>query len=284
MLITGATGGIGEAICKMLVERGALLTAISSSTERLEGLAAKLGTAITPIVADLSDAASVETLSQGLTQMEAFDYVVLNAGVVMPAPLAEANTHDLDRQVSINLSSNLHIISAVLKRMIPANRGHIIATVSTGGLIALENYTAYSATKFGMRGALWSLHGEVKRHGIDVSGLYLSAIDTEMLHDEARDPNGSPLNFMGSITSPEKVAAKVLSVIKRPRLEAYLPYSDGLSARLAALKPSFVQRLLPAMNWLGERGRRKFVAKSGLEPEIDLRDEASTSSKTEVKL
>jgi 2-dehydro-3-deoxy-L-rhamnonate dehydrogenase (NAD+) len=107
---------------------------------------------------------------------------------------------------------------------------------------------------------------ELKPYGVKVSGILPAAIETPMLDYESRHSSGSPLNFIGKISSSERVAEAVLKGIETGKVEIYVPYGDSVSGRLAAAFPAAMVRLLPPVERFGERGRRRYLRRRGLSP------------------
>jgi short-subunit dehydrogenase len=142
--------------------------------------------------------------------------------------------------------------------MLQRGSGHIVNTVSMGGITPLKGGAAYVASKFGLRGFLSALYSELKPLGIKVSGIYPSGVDTAMLRYEATH-GGSLLNFV----STPQTSADVLKAFNRAlsggKLEVYVPYSDSLLARAIALFPSLLDRLYPVLEWFGRRGLSKYL-------------------------
>ncbi len=91
--------------------------------------------------------------------------------------------------------------------------------------------------------------------------MYCSAVDTPMLHEEARNPYGSPLNFMGKVSSPQEVVTRALKAIEKPQLEIYLPYGDSWTARILSFFPRLLMKLQPVFISSGEKGRKKYLQK-----------------------
>lgn len=88
-------------------------------------------------------------------------------------------------------------------------------------------------------------------------------VDTAMLRHEAAG-GGSPLNFLGTPMPPERVADAVLDAVtgRRRRVERDLPRGEGVLVRVASLTPGVSRRVLPLLTGLGERGRRRYLARS----------------------
>ncbi|MEM7279669.1 MAG: SDR family oxidoreductase, partial [Pseudomonadota bacterium] len=117
----------------------------------------------------------------------------------------------------------------------------------------------YSATKFALRGFLASLQAELKTSGIHVSGIYPGAIDTPMLRYEAQE-GGSALNFIAPPATPEEVTKAFFKLLKRPKLEVYVPHSGSLSARFfAGVLPAIANKMIPGLERKGEKGRQRYL-------------------------
>ena len=262
-VVTGATGGIGGAFARRLHAEGFKLLLVGRRAERLSELETELsGSEAFPC--NLADRAETMRLCDRIRELGAeLDTVVANAGTVSPGPLASKAIEEVEEVVDVALYGSVRVIHAALPAMLERGSGTIIANVSLGGIIALENYTGYSIAKFGMRGFLWSLWSELQGKGVDVIGIYTGAVDTDMLRKEARHSYGSPLNFMGTPMKAEAVVDAALKARGTNRLEVHLPYSDSLLSRVLAWKPRWLGRIAPRLVASGEKGRKRYLASLG---------------------
>lgn len=261
-LVTGACGGIGSEIARRLHRLGYQLLLIDLNGDALAQLSSELGEARF-VVANLSLKSDLASLR---AQIEApafhVDVAFINAGVIFPGDLVEMTPHQIDLQMDVNLNSAIHLIQSCARIMKSRKTGHIIATVSVGGVLALKGSAVYSASKFGLRGLLAGLRDELSEFGVRVSGIYPSGVDTKMLRHEA-EQGGSALNFVSEPQTVQAVGDAFERALKTGKLEVYVPYFDGLLARCLALVPSVVSCLYPVLQWLGEKGRQKYLAKIG---------------------
>lgn len=258
-LITGAGSGIGAAVAKRLDQAGYSLIISGSNPSKLQVLAESLEGSPVIEVADLTSREDVKKLSDKLKHKHpALALAFINAGTIEIGSFADRAPDTIDREIDINLRSALHLIQACIPGMQQQRSGHIIATSSVGGTFALRGSSVYSATKFALRGFLSALQQELIVHNIKVSGIYPGAIDTPMLRYEALN-GGSPLNFLHEPKPVSDVADGFIRTLKTGQLETYIPYSDGISARLIGMFPWIIPRLLPLLEKAGERGRRKFI-------------------------
>lgn len=184
-LLTGAGSGIGAALATRLRDRGDDLVLLARSEARAEQLAAEHPGART-VVADL---ARPETL-ESLVLPERLDSVVHAAGVVGLGPVAELATSAWTEQVAVNL-----VAPAVLTRVaIPALRaghGTVVLVNSGAGLFAHPQWSAYAATKHGLRALADALRAEEAEHGVRVTSVYpgrtATAMQAEVHRQEGRD-------------------------------------------------------------------------------------------------
>jgi len=263
-LVTGAAGGIGLEVAQRLAAAGYTVLAAERDDELAQMASRRIGRGSVPVAADLADATAVDALCGRIESEwgDALDVCFLNAGIIIPSDVVDTSAEEIDLQLQVMLTSAIKLARSAASVMQPRGTGSIVATVSMGGVLAMPGSATYSAAKAGLRAFLAALHLELRSSGVRVGGVYPSAVDTQMLQHEARH-GGSPLNFAGAISSVTDVADGVEKVMRTGRLEVFVPTSDGLLARLLQATPRLVPYLLPPANWLGERGRRRYLAKIG---------------------
>ncbi len=172
-LITGAGSGIGAAVADLLAARGDDLMLLARTAERAAELGDRYPGAQT-FVADLADPASIQ-----VPDLDRLDSVLHVAGVVDLAPVADQAVPELREQIDVNL-----VAPAVLTRLVlPAirrARGTVVFVNSSAGLTASPTWSAYAASKFGLRGFADSLRAEEIEHGVRVSTVFPSRTATPM--------------------------------------------------------------------------------------------------------
>lgn len=264
-LVTGAAGGIGQAVCARLAARGHTLICV----ERDEALAGKAalaaGAGAIPVSCDLTDPDAVALLCARIEGewADRLDLVLLNAGVVVPVDAVDASAAQLRLQLDVMLVSAVEVAASAARIMKARDRGHILATVSMGGIIALPGSAAYSAAKAGLRAYLAALSAELRGTSVAVSGIYPSAVDTPMLLHEATH-DGSLLNFLGRVSTADDVADVFERALRKRRLEHYLPYSDSILCRVLETFPWLVPPMLGPAEAIGRRGRAKYLGRKGI--------------------
>ena len=217
-LITGAGSGIGEAAARSLRDRGDRLLLLSRSEERAAQLAVEFPDADT-IVADLADPAGLEQVLTRANLPDRLDSLLHVAGAVELSAVAALPVGQLRVQLDVNL-----VAPAVLTRAcLPALRraqGTVVFVNSTSGLRANPAWSAYAASKFGLRGFADALRAEEAEYGVRVTSVFPSRTATPM-QEKVHGQEGKDYDASDWIT-PETVADAIVHVLDVPP-EATIP-------------------------------------------------------------
>ncbi|MFV8241636.1 SDR family oxidoreductase [Mycolicibacterium peregrinum] len=234
-LITGAASGIGRATALALAARGAELYL----TDRDEvGLAqtvadAKALGAEVPAhrALDISDYDQVAAFAADIHAAHASMDVVMNIAGVSAWGTVDQLTHQHWRSmIDVNLMGPIHVIETFLPPMVQARRGgHLVNVSSAAGIVALPWHSAYSASKYGLRGLSEVLRFDLARHRIGVSVVVPGAVKTGLVQTvqiagvDREDPNVQKWvdRFAGHAISAEKAADKILAGMTRNRFLIY---------------------------------------------------------------
>lgn len=213
-LLTGAGSGIGAALADVLHARGDDLVLVARSEQRARDLATSYDGART-LVADLSDVASLAALDLP----DSLDSVVHAAGVVDLGTVAELTAEHWREQLEVNLLAPAELTRLALPAL-RAARGTVVFVNSGAGLHAHPEWSAYAASKHGLRALADSLRGEEREHGVRVTTVYPGRTATPMqakVHDqEGKEYDG------GDWIRAETVAAAIRHVLDLPR-DATIP-------------------------------------------------------------
>lgn len=232
VLLTGATGGIGQAIARALAAQGVQLIITARRADLLNTLAREVhGWTVT---CDLAEREDVRQLA-AVAESEAVDVLVANAALPASGLLTELTGEEVDRILEVNLRAPIALAHALAPGMIARGRGHMVFISSLAGKAASPASSLYSATKFGLRGFALGLRADLHDHGVGVSVVLPGFIrDAGMFADAGVDlPPG-----VGTRT-PQDVAAGVIRAIDDNRAEvAVAPLGLRLGATFAAVAPS----------------------------------------------
>ncbi|MEP2707513.1 MAG: 3-oxoacyl-[acyl-carrier-protein] reductase [Roseibium sp.] len=180
-LVTGATGGIGEAIARTLHAQGATVCLSGTRAEKLEALASDLGGRAYVTPANLSDRDAVAALLPTAEEkMGTVDILVNNAGITRDNIFMRMKDDEWDQVLEVNLTSGFHLCRAAIKGMMKRRTGRIIGITSVVGVTGNPGQTNYAAAKAGMIGMYKSLAREVASRKITVNAIAPGFIETAM--------------------------------------------------------------------------------------------------------
>lgn len=189
ILVTGASGGIGEALVRHLCQLSADVHAVARREDRLTALSAETGCTIHAL--DLHDRQMMESVVKRADP----DILVCNAGGNFDGSIGNATEAEIDDLVDLNLSSALHLVRLALPTMKRRNRGHLVFVGSIAGNHALTGGNAvYHATKAGIRALADQLRVDLCGYRIRVTeiapGRTRTGIFAKTIGDEAKARKG----------------------------------------------------------------------------------------------
>lgn len=181
-LVTGATGGIGEAIAKALHAQGAHVVLSGTREAVLKERAAELGARTSTVTANLSDAAAVDGLIEAAEAAAGapIDILVANAGITRDGLLLRMKDDDWAEVIKVNLESYFRLSRAAAKGMMRRRHGRIIGITSIVGVMGNPGQANYAASKAGMIGFSKALAQEVATRGITVNCVAPGMIESPM--------------------------------------------------------------------------------------------------------
>ncbi len=236
-LLTGATGGLGQAIGKALADRGAKLILSSRKAQELEQLAAELpGEGHRFLVADLAEPGAAEQLA---AQAGEVDLLVANAGLPGAGWLTDFSAEEVGRALRVNLEGPMLLARALYPAMIARGAGHLVFVSSLAGKAASPRTSIYNATKFGLRGFALALRSDIGPQGVGVSLVSPGFIrDAGMFADSgAKTPPG-----FGTATSAD-VGSAVVKAVESNKVEIVVaPLVDRVAAHFSMVSPSIAVR------------------------------------------
>ena len=255
-IITGGSSGIGKAIAKLLASQGANISLVARNTTKLKSAKKEIETAainpeqsIITIAADVANREEAEEAIQAaIAQLSSPNILITSAGIAHPGYFQELPLEIFERTIAVNYFGSLYCIKAALPSMIEQRKGHIVLISSGAGLIGIYGYTAYSASKFAIRGLAESLRGEIKKFGINLSIVYPPDTDTPQLEEEnkIKSLETKTITAAAKTWKPEDVASEVVKGIEKKSFAI----APGLEMNFLA---RFHSLLLPQIHWYFER-------------------------------
>lgn len=212
VLLTGASGGLGQAIARELHSRGATLLLTGRRADALEELQSELGERAETIPADLADPEQSRTLVE---RAGAVDVLVANAGLPASGRLRTFSPEEIDRALDVNLRSPMQLARALAPGMVERGSGHVVFVSSLSGKVATAGASVYCATKFGLRGFGSALRQELHGTGVGVTTVFPGFIREAGMWADSRQK----LPGWIRLRSPEQVAAAVREGIEEDRAE-----------------------------------------------------------------
>jgi NADP-dependent 3-hydroxy acid dehydrogenase YdfG len=207
-LVTGASGGIGAAVARVMAPGYDLLLG-GRDTEALEALAAELPGA-RPWPVELTDSAAVAEAAAGILRL---DMLVHSAGVGTLGTVADTPAGAWRHQFEVNVVAVAELTRLLLPAL-RAARGRVVLLNSGAGLEAPPGWAAYSASKFALRAFADALRAEAAEHGVRVTSVHPGRVATAMQRAVAAQSGTEyrPADYL----RPESVAGAVLLAVTAP--------------------------------------------------------------------
>ena len=206
VLLTGATGGIGQALAVEFADRGGEMVLTGRRADVLEPLAEQVGGRAIP--ANLADRASVEELLDAAGEV---DVLVANAALPATGLVSDYSLDEIDRALEVNLRVPIVMAKLAGARMVARRRGHLVFISSLAGKAASGRASLYNATKFGMRGFAIALREDMRSHNVGVSTVFPGFIrDAGMFAD-----SGATLPRGIGTRTPQDVARATARAVER---------------------------------------------------------------------
>lgn len=215
MLLSGATGGLGQAIAEQLAGQGARLVLSSRRGNALQELARSLPGGPERhevLVADLAKPGAAQTLARDADDLDA---LVANAALPGVGAIERIGEEELVRTLRVNLEAPILMSRELAPKLIEKGEGHLVFISSLNGKVGTPRTAVYCTTKFGLRGFALALREDLHPKGVGVSVVSPGFVrEAGMFHDSGVQPPPG----LGT-TTPEKVGKAVVRAIRKNRSE-----------------------------------------------------------------
>lgn len=242
VLITGASGGIGEFISRKLVDAGANLIAVGHQLEPLQTLVDSLAGDHSSVCADLMSAEGIQAVVNEVNRRGGVDILINNAGVAQFGMIEQQSVNALSAQINVNLLAPMLLTQALLPILKQSDSPAIVNMGSTFGSIGYSGFSAYCASKFGLRGFTEALRRELADTSIRLFYLAPRATKTPINNEQVVAMNQELGNKMDE---PEVVAQHLLKLLQQDKARIrYIGWPEKLFVFINSILPQIVDRAL----------------------------------------
>ncbi len=228
--ITGGARGIGKATATALVRKGCRVAIGDLELELAEQTAAGLGGGTIALPLDVTDRGSfAKFLEETERQLGPVDVVINNAGIMPVTALVDESDASIKRQLDINIYGVIVGTQLAIERMRPRGSGHIVNIASQAGKTAIPGIATYSGTKHAVVGICEAVKAELRGSGVEVHCVMPTVVNTELTA-------GVGQKLIKPVEA-EDVANEIVDALELGRFDVYVPKSNAVMTRFAALLP-----------------------------------------------
>ena len=241
ILLTGASGGIGQALVEGLCAEGAKLLLAGRQADALSALSRRFPGQVAVVQADLRTHEGRDAVEAAVRRLGGVNCLVNAAGVNQFALLERQDEDAIADLLAMNVTATMQLTRRMLPWLRQAQSALVVNVGSTFGSIGYPGFAAYCASKFAIRGFSEALRRELADSRIKVLYVAPRATHTAM--------NAAPVVAMNdelnvAMDPPREVAAQIIEAIRREREELYLGWPEKLFVKLNGLWPRIVDQAL----------------------------------------
>jgi len=242
-VVTGASSGIGAASASALARNGWRVVLVARRPDRLDKLATAItaagGEALTEAL-DAADGAAVDAMAGRVRAAWGSPSLIVNsAGAGIWRFLEETTAREIDSMIGAPYLAAAHTTRAFIGDMIAAGRGLVIHIGSPASVIPWPGATAYTATRWALRGLHEALHQDLRGTGVSTSLAYFGEVSSDYFKVNPGSQEHIPsLGSWIPVSTPESCAEVILGIVRRPRPVVYHPFALRLMAWTATLAPA----------------------------------------------
>ncbi|GGO77350.1 SDR family oxidoreductase [Nocardioides deserti] len=234
VIVTGGARGIGKATVERFARQGAKVAIGDRDVDLAELVAAPYGDRVKAASLDVTDPESWRTFLDEVSVLGPFDVLVNNAGIMPLGSVLKEPDGVAKAIVDVNLHGVIFGTKAVAPGMVDRGRGHIVNVASAVGRLAVADGATYSASKFAAVGFSEAVRSELRPHGIDVTVVLPTVVQTELAAGVPAAKGVKPV-------TADDVAKVIEQAVRSPKAEMWVPrWSQGL-VKVTSLLPRKVQ-------------------------------------------
>lgn len=234
VIVTGGARGIGKATVERFARQGAKVAIGDRDVDLAELVAAPYGDRVKAASLDVTDPESWRTFLDEVSVLGPFDVLVNNAGIMPLGSVLKEPDGVAKAIVDVNLHGVIFGTKAVAPGMVDRGHGHIVNVASAVGRLAVADGATYSASKFAAVGFSEAIRSELRPHGIDVTVVLPTVVQTELAAGVPAAKGVKPV-------TADDVAKVIEQAVRSPKAEMWVPrWSQGL-VKVTSLLPRKVQ-------------------------------------------
>jgi short-subunit dehydrogenase len=251
VVVTGASSGIGEAIARAYLKRGANVTLIARRRDRLDKLAVGHEGRTHVVQADLGNPdVAFAWIDEAEKAMGPIDVLVNNAGVQIVRSILETSWEEGERLLVLDLHTPLRLTQLVLQRMVPRKSGTIVDIASMAALGPTPGMFFYNAAKAGLAAASEGLRAEMKPHGIHVVTVYPGPVTSDMEAAGRAAYVESAATKYTPTGAPDVLAQMICSAVEHKRARVIYPRLYAISRHFPNMTRWAIDALTPQLKML----------------------------------
>ena len=264
--ITGGARGIGKATAQALVREGVKVAIGDLDLELAQETAKEIGGGTIALPLNVTDADSFEAfVSDVEDQLGPLDVIINNAGIMQLGAYLDEDPATTRRMIDINVYGVHYGTTLALQRMVPRGRGHVINIASAAGKQGYPHGATYCGTKHYVVGMSEGIRGELRGTGVEISCVMPVVVHTEL-------GSGLPSTRGVKQIEPEDVAAEIISALKVPRFDVFVPRSV---AAINSVMQAVPRRPREALGRALKADKVLSGADAGIRAKFELRAEKS---------
>ena len=258
IILTGAGGGIGAHLAKLLSAEGARLCLTDINEQALQHVQQEIGRdAVYTLAANITIADDRQKIvDEMLREFGGVDILINAAGINPFGVFAKQDPGLIQKTIEINTLAPMLLARAVLPSMLEQNSGQIVNIGSTFGSIGFAWFSAYSASKYALRGFSQALRRELADSGVGVTYIAPRAVKTAINSQEVYEMAEA---VKMNMDEPDAVAKQIVKSIRKGEKERHLGFPESLFVRINAILPGLVDKAVRKQN----RKAKKHAEKAG---------------------
>lgn len=246
--ITGASAGIGEGMVREFAARGARITMVARSEDKMRAIADDIDAQTFVAVQDLAIPEDCcQWIDPATEALGPIDVLINNAGIQIISPAEEIDVEYGEKLLKLNVFAPLRLTRAVLPRMIERGKGTIVDVASMAAIAPTPGMYYYNASKGGLAAASEALRGELRDTGVHVVTVYPGIIMTAMGESGYDSYEESTLLRWQPVGTTEKLAALTYRAVTKKKSRVIYPRFNILARWFPGMTRWLMDRFTPPL-------------------------------------